>query len=75
MTHNISHRGFELPMTDPPDTMVKCDGGPHAQKIMKARMLVNLSGGAYYKDPACTWVDRVTEKRYPLYRWSKTPSI
>lgn len=69
MSHNVSHRPFELPMSDPPDTMVLCEGGIHNQKLIKFRMLSNLSGGQYRKDPACTWVNPNNGQRYPLYRW------
>jgi hypothetical protein len=65
-----SHRPFDPPMTDSPDTMVLCDGGPHNGKLIKARMLANLSDGKYRKDPACTWNDRTSGLKYPVYRWN-----
>lgn len=65
----MSHRPFEPKMTDPPETMVICQGGPHDKKLIKARMLSNLSGGKYRKDPACTWINPKNERGYPLYRW------
>lgn len=71
MTFNISYGGNKVQIDDPPETMVKCDGGPHSQKLIKVRMLSNLSGGEYQKDPACTWIDKSTGRGYPLYRWTQ----
>lgn len=65
----MSHRPFDPPMTDPSDTMVLCEGGPHNQKLIKVRMLSNLSDGKYRKDPACTWINPKDQMRYALYRW------
>jgi hypothetical protein len=50
---------------DSPDLMVRCVDGPHDGKLMKVRMLKNLSGGIYKRDPALTW----SEKQIPCYRW------
>ncbi|CAN5564515.1 hypothetical protein BH10CYA1_BH10CYA1_59800 [soil metagenome] len=69
MSHNVSHRSIKPSMSDPPDKMVFCENGPHNQKLMKVRMLSNLSDGQYQKDPACTWTDAIGH-RYPLYRWN-----
>lgn|GEM_PF-1129574 len=39
----MSHRPFDPLITDPADTMVLREGGPHNQKLIKVRMLPNLS--------------------------------
>lgn len=64
-----SHRAFDPPMSDPPDSMVICFGGPHDQRVVKARMLSNLSDGLYRKDPAASWKSPQTGLCHPVYRW------
>ncbi len=65
----MSHRPFEPNMTEDPDTMVLCEGGQHSQRLMKVRMLANLSDGYYLKDPACKWTNPKDGLRYSLFRW------
>lgn len=70
----MSHRPFEPKMTEDLDTMVLCEGGPYNQRLMKTRMLLNLSDGYYQKDPACKWTNPKGGSKHFLYRWISKPS-